>query len=408
MRALWRLLADQRDYRLLVSAGLVSSLGDYLLGVGLVYLVYDLTGSTLASAGLLVVSVLPQVLLASAAGVLVDRWDRRRTLATTLLLQVAVLAPLLVVTDESRIWLLYVVAAAQSVLEQLSTPAEQALVPHLVPADRLVSANAVNGQARNVARLVGSGIGGVVAAWGGLPALAVVDAATFVGAALLVLAIRPLAAHRPLPDPSLEPAPPTPWWQEWRAGLAVAAGSPVLRVLLMFSALTAIGEGIMGTLFAPFVRDVLHGGPQGFGLVVASVGDRFRPARLLAAASVAFGLVDLAIFLYPLAWVSLVPAVVLMVVVGVPGAAVNASLLTLLQRSTDDAYRGRVFGTLLGLQSGGVLVGSLVAGWLGGYGDGALIATIAWQGAGYVLMGLVVAVTLVRSADAVEDVRSAA
>ena len=258
--------------------------------------------------------MLPQVLLASAAGVLVDRWDRRRTLATTLLLQVAVLAPLLVVTDESRIWLLYVVAAAQSVLEQLSTPAEQALVPHLVPADRLVSANAVNGQARNVARLVGSGIGGVVAAWGGLPALAVVDAATFVGAALLVLAIRPLAAHRPLPDPSLEPVPPTPWWQEWRAGLAVAAGSPVLRVLLMFSALTAVGEGIMGTLFAPFVRDVLHGGPQGFGLVagiqavggivgglvVASVGDRFRPARLLAAASVAFGLVDLAIFLYPL------------------------------------------------------------------------------------------------------------
>jgi MFS family permease len=422
VRALWRLLVDQRDYRLLVSAGLVSSLGDYLLGVGLVYLVYDLTGSTLASAGLLVVSVLPQVLLASAAGVLVDRWDRRRTLATTLLLQVAVLAPLLVVTDASRIWLLYVVAAAQSVLEQLSTPAEQALVPHLVPADRLVSANAVNGQARNVARLVGSGIGGVVAAWGGLPALAVVDAATFVGAALLVLAIRPLAAHRPLPDPSLEPTPPTPWWQEWRAGLAVAAGSPVLRVLLMFSALTAVGEGIMGTLFAPFVRDVLHGGPQGFGLVagiqavggivgglvVASVGDRFRPARLLAVAAVAFGLVDLAIFLYPLAWVSLVPAVVLMVVVGVPGAAVNASFLTLLQRSTDDAYRGRVFGTLLGLQSGGVLVGSLVAGWLGGYGDGALIATIAWQGAGYVLMGLVVAGTLVRSADVVEDVRSAA
>src|SRR4051812_32660044 len=265
VRALWRLLADQRDYRLLVSAGLVSSLGDYLLGVGLVYLVYDLTGSTLASAGLLVVSVLPQVLLASAAGVLVDRWDRRRTLAATLLLQVAVLAPLLVVTDDSRIWLLYVVAAAQSVLEQLSTPAEQALVPHLVPADRLVAANAVNGQARSVARLVGGGIGGVGAAWGGLPALAVVDAVSFVGAALLVLAIRPTGTHRPLPDPSVVPPPPTPWWQEWRAGPAPAPRRPALPPLLAFSALTPPGGGGGGGRVAPLGRAGLRGGGGGGG-----------------------------------------------------------------------------------------------------------------------------------------------
>ena len=46
MRGLWRLLAAHRDYRLLATAHLVSALGDYLLGVGLVYLVYDLTGST--------------------------------------------------------------------------------------------------------------------------------------------------------------------------------------------------------------------------------------------------------------------------------------------------------------------------------------------------------------------------
>ena len=47
MRALWRLLAANRDYRLLVSAGLVSLVGDYALGVGLTFLVYQITGSTL-------------------------------------------------------------------------------------------------------------------------------------------------------------------------------------------------------------------------------------------------------------------------------------------------------------------------------------------------------------------------
>ncbi len=408
MRRLWRLLAAHRDYRLLATAHLVSALGDYLLGVGLVYLVYDLTGSTLASAGMLVVSVLPQALLASPAGVLVDRWDRRRTLATCSLLQVAILTPLLFVTDDSRIWLLYVVAGAQALVEQLSFPAEQALVPHLVPADDLVSANAVNGQAANIARLVGCSLGGVTAAWGGLPALAVVDAVTFAVAAALVFAIRPHTAHAPV-DPDAEPTPPEPWWTQWRAGLRVAMNSGTLKVLLVFEAGTAVGEGVMGTLFAPFVRDVLHGGAQGYGFVsgiqavggvlgglaVAAYASRIEPVRLLAMASVAFGAIDLAIFLYPLAYVSVWPALVLMAVVGVPGAAVVASFTTLLQRGTTDAYRGRVFGTLLGLQSVGVLVGSLLAGWLGGLGGSrTIVAVIAWQGAGYVLLGLVVTATL--------------
>jgi MFS family permease len=410
VRGLWRLVADHRDYRLLLAAGLVSQLGDYLLHVGMVYLVYDLTGSTLASAGVLVVSFLPQALLASAAGVLVDRWDRRHTLGVTLLLQMVALAPLLVVTEADRIWLLYVVLGAQSCLEQLSTPAEQALVPHLVPEDRLVAANALNGQARNIARLLGSGAGGVLAAWGGLPALAVADAATFLGGALLVLAIRPAAARRPLADPDAEPAAPTPWWHEWRAGLRLARDGRALRVLLVFGGVVCIGEGIMGTLFAPFVRDLLDGGARGYGLVVgvqavggltggllvAAVGDRFRPARLLAAAAVAFGAIDLAIFLSPLLAHSIWPAVVLMAVVGVPGAAVASSFMTLLQRSTVDAYRGRVFGTLLGLQAAGLLAGSVLGGSLGGLGDTALMLTIAWQGVGFVLMGVLVALTLTR------------
>jgi MFS family permease len=409
MRGLWRLLAAHRDYRLLAAAHLVSALGDYLLGVGLVYLVYDLTGSTLASAGMLVVSVLPQAVLASPAGVLVDRWDRRRTLATCSLLQVAILAPLLFVTDDSRIWLLYVVAGAQALVEQLSFPAEQALVPHLVPADDLVSANAVNGQVANIARLVGGSLGGVTAAWGGLPALAVVDAVTFAAAAALVFAIRPQSAHAPLLDPDAEPAAPEPWWTQWRAGLRVAMSSRTLKVLLVFEAGTAVGEGVMGTLFAPFVRDVLHGGARGYGFVsgiqavggvlgglaVAAYASRIEPVRLLAIAAVVFGAIDLAIFLYPLAYVSLWPALVLMTVVGVPGAAVVASFTTLLQCGTTDAYRGRVFGTLLGLQSAGVLAGALLAGWLGGLGGSrTIVAVIAWQGAGYVLLGLVVAVTL--------------
>ncbi|WP_426566885.1 MFS transporter [Angustibacter sp. McL0619] len=410
MRTIWRLVVDQRDYRLLLSAGLVSQLGDYVLTVGLMYLIYDLTGSTLATAGALVVAVLPQVLLASPAGVLVDRWDRRRILTVAFLAHAAALVPLLAVRGSGTLWLVYLVAAGQSLLELLSVPAERALVPLLVPDERLISANAMNAQAAAVARLVGAGAGGVVAAWGGLTAVTVLDAATFVVAAALVAAVRTpgRSALESASDPPA--AEQLAWWHEWRAGLRIAAGNRTLRILIAFTGVTAVGEGVMGTLFAPFVLDVLHGGPQGYGLVVgvqaiggiaggllvAAYGAHWRPARLFAWGAAAFGLIDLTLFLYPLAWAHLAPAVVLMVVVGVPGAAVVAGETTLLQHATQDAHRGRVLGTVMAIQSAGVLLGAALGGTLPALlgGSTGIVAVIAWQGVGYLVFGVLASTVL--------------
>lgn len=430
MRTIWRVLVNHRDYRLLVSAGLVSRLGDYLLSVGLMYLVYERTGSTLATAGMLVAAVLPQALLASPAGVLVDRWDRRRALALCLVAHALGLLPLMAVRGPGTVWVLYAVVVGQSLLELLSAPAEQALVPLLVPGDALVTANAVNAQAQAVARLLGAGAGGVAAAWGGLTAVTLLDAATFVLAAGLVARLRrpadlrpsvaaaaapaapvttPVAA--PLPSPDDVAIPPVRWWHEWRAGLRLLADHRTLRILVVFTAVTSVGEGVMGTLFAPFVLDVLHGGPQGYGLVVgvqavggiagglvvAALGERWRAARLLGWGAVAFGVIDLTLFLYPLAWAHVGPAVALMMVVGVPGAAVVAGYTTLLQRATHDSHRGRVLGTVTALQSAGLLLGAGLSGVLAEAlgGAGGIVAVIAWQGAGYLVLGLLTSTVLV-------------
>ena len=159
---------------------------------------------------------------------------------------------------------------------------------------------------------------------------------------------------------------------EWTDGLRAAWGSPVVRVLLVFMLITATGEGIMGTLFAPYVRDVLHSGAAVLGVitsvqavggiaggfVVASLGDRVSPVLMLGAGAVVFGLIDLAIFLYPLLLVSPWPAVVGMVLVGLPGALVSAGMMTLLQRNTVDAQRGRVFSLAFVARSVAMVVGT--------------------------------------------------
>jgi predicted MFS family arabinose efflux permease len=417
VRTTWRVLAGHRDFRLVLAGGVVSQTGDWILLVGLMYRVYAMTGSTVATGLTLLSSLVPQVLLGTIAGVFVDRWDRRRTMIIADLLLAAGLLPLLAVHGAGQVWIVCVVLAWEAAVEQLFTPAQLAFIPALVPEDRLVAANALNGQVSDVSRLAGSGLGGLIAAVGGLTAVTLSDAASFlVSAGLLVLVrarvpagarARSQAPGQPEPEPGerLKAI-----GSELRDGLRLAAKHPFLRALLLYGLITSVGENIMLTLFAPFVREVLHGTSEDYGLVNAaqaiggivgglfavSLSQRFSATRLFTVSAVVFGVIDLGIFLYPLGYVALWPAIVGMVVVGLPSALNLAALITLFQQSTEDAYRGRIFGAMSAVFSVGALAGPLA----GGYLSGALgiVPVIAVQGAGYVLAGLAMTVAL-RSSD---------
>jgi Na+/melibiose symporter-like transporter len=402
MRSMWGVLARHRDLRLVLAADLVSLMGDWVLRVGLAYAVYQLTGSTLASATTLLAALLPQIVLGSLAGVLVDRWDRRRTVIWTNVLLATGLLPLLLVHDRDQVWLIYLVTAVQSGLAQFFVSAEAALVPQLVPAADLVTANALNGQNRDVARLVGAGLGGVVAGLGGIALLTVVDAATFALAAALLALVR----LRGKADGRVAARSAGRFWQGWVEGARMAVRDRTLRTILLFVVVTSVGEAVMGTLMAPFVRDVLHGSAQGYGTIlalqaaggilgglgVAALGHRFSPRALAGYGALAFGAFDLALFLYPLLRPVLWPAGVLMVIIGLPGAATIAGLMTLFQTATDDVYRGRVIGAASALEGMAMLLGALGAGTLGNRLG--IVPVIAAQGAGYCLGALLLLVGL--------------
>lgn len=109
-------------------------------------------------------------------------------------------------------------------------------------------------------------------------------------------------------------------WQrligEWREGLRVVWHEPVLRALLVFFAITSIGEGLTATLFVPWVIDALHSDSACYGavlstqamgglagaLVIGRFGARVNPLRLLIVAALTFGAIDLVLFTYPLVY----------------------------------------------------------------------------------------------------------
>lgn len=169
----------QRDLRLLLSAGLISMTGDWVLRIGLTYYVYVLTGSTLASALMLLASFVPQIVLGSLAGVFVDRWDSKLTMIVSNLLLAAGLLPLLAVRHPDQVWVIYLVMAWEGCVQQFFSPAQQSLLPALADDRQLVTANPLSGQASDVSRLAGSAMGGIVAAAGGMTALALADIASF-------------------------------------------------------------------------------------------------------------------------------------------------------------------------------------------------------------------------------------
>jgi Na+/melibiose symporter-like transporter len=401
MKELWGVLARQRDYRLMLSAGLISLIGDWLLRTGLAFQVYVLTGSTLASGGLLLASFLPAVLLGSLAGVFVDRWDRRTTMIVTNLLNALVLLPLLAVHGVSTIGIVYGVVLAQACLQQFFSPAEQSLVPVLVDSEQLVTANALNSQIRDLSRLIGAALGGILAAAGGLTLLALADAATFLVAVVLILGMK----HR---QARSEPAEPTAGGAikrlkgEWTEGLRLCVATSAMRLFIGFCLVTGVGVGIMSTLFAPFVSSVLGGNGKAYGLIVSSqaiggiigglvaaaIGSRLPAATMWGVGAFLFGLIDLALFCYPLVSDSLLPAFACMIVVGLPGALTVAGMMTVFQRLTVDGTRGRIFGAGAAAESVAVLLGIAAAGLLGDVVG--IIPVLVFQGVGYAVGGIVI------------------
>jgi MFS family permease len=368
----------RRDFALLWFAGLVSLTGDWMLVVALPVTVYQLTGSALATGGVLIANKLSALILGSVAGVFVDRWDRKRTMVVANLVRGPTLLLLLAVDSAERVWIVYVVAAVVSAVGQFFRPAENALLPRLVGEEHLVPANALNALNDNLSRLVGPALGGLVAAWSGLGGVVAADAASYLVAAGMIAAIA--ASTRPERTPPPETATVTGTWaivgREWLAGLRLIRDNPVLRVVFGVFALASLGEGVIGTAFWVYIDQALGGGSREAGwllsaqavgglvgaVVIGAWGKTRPPVYLLGWGAIGIGLIDLMVFNYPAFIPGIWLGLVLMAVVGVPATAFGTGYTAALQVEAADAYRGRVFGALGATSALFMIGGAAIAG----------------------------------------------
>ncbi|MFI6099421.1 MFS transporter [Lentzea sp. NPDC051213] len=172
-----------RDFRFLWGGRAISLLGSWLLVVAVPAHVYALTGSMLATGLTLAAEYLPALVLGPVAGVLVDRWDRRRVMIAADLVRAAAVAGMLVGTPAA----IYAAVVAESVGAVVFRPAAQALVPAVVgTGDALGSANSWNAATDGVVRLLGPPLGGVLLVWAGFEVLVGLDVASYLVSAVAV------------------------------------------------------------------------------------------------------------------------------------------------------------------------------------------------------------------------------
>jgi predicted MFS family arabinose efflux permease len=257
----WR----NRDLALVLVGGTVNNIGDWMLAVALPVYVYVETRSGLATAAIFLVELVIGVGLGPIGGSLADRWNLRATLVVTNALQVVALLPLLAVTP-SRLWPAFVVAALQTLIQQVNDPASFALVPRLVTDEQLVQVNAALSSGGSLARLIGAPLGGIAVATGGLGAVVVADAATFAIGGVSAWLIRSAAVRRS----AVQLDGPDETDASVRSGLRLVRASSQLRAMLGVQAVVHVAFGAFNVVFVAFVAEYLDGGGTEVGVIRGS------------------------------------------------------------------------------------------------------------------------------------------
>ncbi len=327
---MWRAL-EHRNYRLFFSGQSLSLIGTWMTRVATSWLVYRLTGSALLLGIVGFAGQIPSFLLAPIAGVLVDRWDRHKLLIVTQILAMlqSLALAVLALTGQITVWEIIALSVFQGLINAFDMPARQAFMVEMVESrEDLPNAIALNSSMVNAARLLGPSLAGVLIATVGEGWCFMIDAISY---------------------------------------LAVIAS------LFMMSVRFVSLVGMPYTVLMPiFANDVLKGGPNTLGLLMASsgvgalLGALFLASRrtvlglgkFIPLAAGIFGAGLIAFSFSHVMWLS----IVLMLVTGLGFMVQMAVSNTLLQTITDEDKRGRVMSFYTMAFMGTAPFGSLLAG----------------------------------------------
>ena len=355
----------KRAFVYLWSAQLVSTIGDALTSLAAGIIVYERTQSALSVGLILMATAVPTLVFGLIAGVVVDRYDRKKIMIAADILRAAVVVTIPFLLTASIVWL-YILVIVSASITQFFSPANESVLPEIASEEELGAANAIMAIAQFGSTAIGFAAAGFLASTKSIEAVFFVDAGTFLFSALMISLVKvdPLQVTEHAGIGSVI--------RDIGFGAKFIAKTPILRSLNLVRVPVLLCFGLQNVLLLPFALRALHATEFEYGLqegltsvgfvigslAMARLADRLREGQWLVLSYTAMGLMSLVYSFQSSVWV----AVSLIAVSGAMNAPSFVAGRLINQRNTPREMRGRVFSTSYVLRDVVYLSGMALAG----------------------------------------------
>jgi len=352
-----------RNFRLFFAGQAVSVTGTWVQYVAASWLVLRLTGSGIALGIVTALSFAPILVLGPWAGVLADRYEKRRILLGTqsAFAVLALALWVLVAAGVVEVWMVYTLSLLQGVVTAVDTPARQSFFAEMVEAEHLTNAVSLNSAVMTGTRIVGPALAGLLIAGAGLAACFLVNGLSYLAVIAGLLAMRAQDLHR---TGSRDGA-------GIREGLRYVVGTPELRIPLVVMAVIFTFSFNFAVLMPLMAQEVFGGDAGTLGSLLAFMGAgslvgalamargaQPNPTRLMAAA-IGLGAMSVVAAGMP----TLAAELAALVVLGLVSIVFMITGNTTLQLTSRPEMRGRVMALYSVVFLGGTPIGAPIAGW---------------------------------------------
>jgi MFS transporter, DHA3 family, macrolide efflux protein len=386
-----------RNIILFLSSQTISLFGSSLVQYAIMWHITLTTESGLMMTLYIICGFIPTFILSPIAGVWADRYNRKMLiiLSDGLIAVATLTLAILYFMGFDAIWLLFLMAAVRALGTGIQMPAVGAILPQIVPTDKLTKVNGINGSIQAIIMFVSPVVSAALLALTSIEIIFFIDVITAAIAIVTLLALK-ISVHEKAAAKQT-----TSYFTDFKEGLRYVNNHAFLRVFFLFFAVffvlmapasfltplqvtRSFGDDVwrLSAIEIAFSIGMMLGGG-----IIASWGGFQNKVKTMALASVIMGVCTFALGVVPLFWIYLV----FMALFGIAMPIFSTPGTVLLQERIEEAYLGRVFGVMGMISTSMMPLGMLVFGPMADY------IRVEWLLVGTGLLMMILAIFLGRN-----------